>query len=288
MVRKNTDEQIATATKDGFDHYAAHPTDIKGVLSKLSDPLKGVGPATASLLLAIHDPAHIIYFSDELYRWLLHSGEKKTPKYSAPEFDELLTKAKSVMARLKCTPIELEKVAFTIIKESEPVYEPAPKKLPSGKPRGRPSKPDSEKKVRVPTGKPRGRPANPNKVAKAPSGLPRGRPAKPKTDEEKAKPTARKTLGRPKKEAAAAATPAKKSARATATPKSRSVGRPKTASAAKSATATPATGEAKKRGRPAKAKAEAEDTPATPASKKRARSSAVASSGGRSAKKAKL
>jgi hypothetical protein len=273
LIRKNTDEQIAIATKDGFDHYAHHPTDIKGVLSKLSDPLKGIGPATASLLLAIHDPAHIIYFSDELYRWLLHNGEKKTPKYSAPEFDELLTKARSVMARLKCTPIELEKVAFTIIKENEPVYEPAPKKLPSGKPRGRPSKPDSEKKVRVPTGKPRGRPANPNRVVKAPSGLPRGRPAKAKTDEEKAKPAARKTPGRPKKE------------EAIATPKSRSVGRPKAASAAKSA--TPATGEAKKRGRPAKAKIEAEDTPATPASK-RAHSLAAASSGGRSAKKIKI
>lgn len=285
MIRKNSDEQIAAATKDGFGHYAAHPTDIKGVLSKLSDPLKGVGPATASLLLAIHDPAHIIYFSDELYRWLLHGGEKKTPKYSAPEFDELLAKAKSVMARLKCTPIELEKVAFTIIKENEPVYEPAPKKLPSGKPRGRPSKPDSEKKVRVPSGKPRGRPANPNRVAKAPSGLPRGRPAKSKTDEATVKPAARKAAGRPKKEEAAAVTPVKKSARAIATPKSRSAGRPKAASATKSATAT---GEAKKRGRPAKAKAEAEDTPATPASKKRARTSTAASSGGRSAKKAKI
>lgn len=81
------------------------------------------------------------------------------------------------MARIKCTPIELEKVAFTIIQESEPVKEKKEKKEPSGKPPGRVPLTEAERAERKykPTGKPRGRPAT--GVKKVPSGRPRGRPA---------------------------------------------------------------------------------------------------------------
>jgi hypothetical protein len=156
----------------------------------LSKPLKGVGPATASLLLAVHDPSSVVFFSDELYRWLLQDGKKVSPKYTAKEFEELFSKAKSFMSRIKCTPIELEKAAFVIIKENEPVPEPKPKKVSSGLPRGRPKKPDSEKKVKVPSGRGRGRPPKvytaEEKAAmatKAASGEAKKRGRKPKAKE---------------------------------------------------------------------------------------------------------
>jgi hypothetical protein len=190
QVASNSDEKIAAATKDAFQHYADKPDDIAGVLEKLSKPLKGVGPATASLLLSVHDPINVVFFSDELYRWLVADGKKANPKYTAKEFEELFSKAKSFMSRIKCTPIELEKAAFVIIRESEPVKEPAPKKQPSGLPRGRPKKPESEKKPKKPTvpGRGRGRPPkDPNGVAAKPKPAAgekkRGRPAKANVEE---------------------------------------------------------------------------------------------------------
>ena len=65
-VASNTNETITAASKEGFAYYAEKPSDITGALDKLSKPLKGVGPATASLLLAVHDPSNVIIFSDEL------------------------------------------------------------------------------------------------------------------------------------------------------------------------------------------------------------------------------
>jgi len=193
LVASNSDEKIAAATKDAFTHYAQHPSDITIVLKKLSEPLKGIGPSTASLLLSIHDPANVVFFSDELYRWLCADGKKASPKYTTKEFEELFSKAKAFMSKIKCTPIELEKAAFVIIRENEPVYEPKPKKEPSGLPRGRPAKPDSEKKAKKPTvpGRGRGRPPKTTngvapKAAAKPAGeaKKRGRPVKAKVEPE--------------------------------------------------------------------------------------------------------
>jgi hypothetical protein len=152
--------------------------------------LKGIGPATASLILAVHDPEHVIFFSDEAYRWLCANGEKASPKYTIKEFDDLHTKAKTIMARLKVSPIEVEKVAYVVIKENEPVTVPKPKPVPSGRPRGRPPLPESEKKPKKPTvpGRGRGRPPGTgtvkNTAPKTPNGTgKRGRPAANKTKE---------------------------------------------------------------------------------------------------------
>jgi hypothetical protein len=154
----------------------------------ISEPLKGVGPATASLLLAVHDPEHVIFFSDEVYRWLVAGGSKISPKYTAKEFEEIHAKVKSLQARLKVSPIDIEKVAFVVIKENEPVKVPKPKAVPSGLPRGRPRLPDDEKKPKKPTvpGRGRGRPpGGAKKAPKTPNGTgKRGRPAAAKAEEE--------------------------------------------------------------------------------------------------------
>lgn len=149
--------------------------------------MKGIGPATASLLLAVHDPENVIFFSDEVYRWLCADGEKVSPKYTIKEFDEIHGNAKTIMDRLKVSPIEVEKAAFVIIKENEPVYEPKPKSVPSGKPRGRPAKAEGEKELKKETVPGRGRGHDPRtvKVAqKTPLGepKPRGRPAAVKAE----------------------------------------------------------------------------------------------------------
>jgi hypothetical protein len=285
LVAKNSDEKVAEATKDAFSHYASHPDDIRVVLDKLSKPLSGIGPATGSLLLAIHDPQNVIYFSDELYRWLLHDGKKISPKYTPAEFEELYNASKSFMARLKCTPIELEKVAFVIIKESDPTPEPAEKKVPSGKPRGRPTKPDSEKKVKVPSGRPRGRPAKPDSEKEVkPSATMNNLPVTKEEEEdeladtpgEKSHPVVTlkgSSPGNSKEPAAATNSEPEKRGRAAkvvpvdpAPPAAKKRGRPAKVVEGEE----PATAPTRKRGRPAKV-VEEEEEPATPPTKKRGR-----------------
>jgi len=195
LVAKNSDDTIKAATQEAFSHYAKNSSDIAGTLKLISEPLKGVGPATASLLLAVHDPEQVIFFSDEVYRWLVAGGNKISPKYTAKEFEDIHAKVKSLQAKLKVSPIDIEKVAFVIIKENEPVKVPKPKPVPSGRSRGRPALPESEKKPKKPTvpGRGRGRPPGATKkepkAPKTPNGTgKRGRPSAAKTEEAEATP----------------------------------------------------------------------------------------------------
>ncbi|EHL02250.1 hypothetical protein M7I_1710 [Glarea lozoyensis 74030] len=191
QVASNSDEKVHEACKDGFDHYAAHPDDIQAVIKKLTAPLKGIGPATASLLLAVHDPANVIFFSDEVYAWLVGKGKSSGISYTAKEFEQIFTASTALAKRLDVSPIDIEKVAYAIIRENEPVHTPKPKKEPSGLPRGRPKMAEHEKKPKKESsGLPRGRPKLPESQKKAkpepkpkkekaePTGLPRGRPRK--------------------------------------------------------------------------------------------------------------
>lgn len=167
------------ATSSSFSHHASQPSDITKTLDLLTKPLRGIGPATGSLILAVHDPENVIFFSDEAYSWLVHSGEKVRISYNSSEFEALFRKAKELQSRLGVSPIEIEKVAYVIMKESEPIPEPKP--TPSGRGRGRPRLPESEKKTKNPTvpGRGRGRPKGTTKVPpKVTTGEPRkrGRP----------------------------------------------------------------------------------------------------------------
>jgi hypothetical protein len=177
-IASNSNEKVEEATKDAFTHYASNPDDIKTVIEKLS-ALKGVGAATASLLLAVHDPDHVVFFSDELYRWLVAGGKKVQLKYTIDEFKELFTKATALQTKLRVNPIDIEKAAFVLIKENEPIAE---KKEPSGKGRGRPKLPDDQKKPKkeVVPGRGRGRPPKDGVAAKPKPKATgkRGRPAK--------------------------------------------------------------------------------------------------------------
>ncbi|TVY62816.1 hypothetical protein LSUE1_G007572 [Lachnellula suecica] len=201
LVASNTDADVEKATQEGFAAYAEDPKDIQKIIDKLTKPLKGVGPALGSLLLAVHDPENVIFFSDEAYRWLVADGAKVNLKYNAAEFEDLFKKAKALQVKHKgISPIEIEKVAYVLIKENEPVKVPAGKREPTGKPRGRPPMAEHLKKAKkeVVPGRGRGRPpangvakakaepkakAATNGAAKAAGGK-RGRPAKAKAETE--------------------------------------------------------------------------------------------------------
>lgn len=119
---------MAVTTKNAFEYYATNKFDVSGTLEILSKPLKGIGPAAASLLLSIHDPQNVVYFSDELYKFLCSNGKKVSLKYSFKEYKKLHESAKDFMERIQCTPIELEKVAYVLIKEQEQYQKQSPRK----------------------------------------------------------------------------------------------------------------------------------------------------------------
>lgn len=79
----------------------------------LAAGLRGVGPATASLLMAVMDPAGAIFFSDEAFAWLC--GDAK-PRYSAGEYRDLLRRAEGLKTRLGVGATEIEQVAYVAVR----------------------------------------------------------------------------------------------------------------------------------------------------------------------------
>ncbi|CZT46978.1 uncharacterized protein RSE6_07493 [Rhynchosporium secalis] len=275
LVASNTSDTVAAATKDAFAAYANDHKDIATVISKLTTPLKGVGPATASLLLAIHDPQNVVFFSDELFSYLTADGRKVEPKYVTKEFETIHAEAQKIMSRLNCTPIELEKVAYVLVKEKvpevkkagRPAQEPKEKKAYTGAPRGRPKLTEAEKKAQQAR-----REAARTKPSKSAINRTRtGRVIKP-TDylvnqaSDKKTPRAKKP-GRPAAKVATATKPAKKRGRPAA---AKTEGVEKKVNAKTAATATKKVGRPagkvvaiKKPGRPASTASKKPGSPAT-------------------------
>jgi len=152
--------------------------------------LRGIGPAAASLILAVHDPENVVFFSDEAFAWLCPSKADKIT-YVLKEYEELYVAAKTLMDRLKVSPIDVEKVAFVIKREAaqkkkiqapKDNSEETPKAVApktEGRGRGRPPKAAAPKVDSEKTSK-----------AAAPKVEGRGRGRPPKADSEKKTPTA--------------------------------------------------------------------------------------------------
>ncbi|KAI1364381.1 hypothetical protein F5Y08DRAFT_214725 [Xylaria arbuscula] len=94
--------------------------------------LKGIGPATASLLLSVHDSKRVIFFSDEAFWWLCCSGQKSTIKYNAKEYQQLNVAANKLAKRLQVGATDIEKVAYVVMKDdigqAPPPTRPLPRK----------------------------------------------------------------------------------------------------------------------------------------------------------------
>lgn len=86
---------------------------------RLLSELKGVGPATASLLLSVHDPERVIFFSDEAFYWLCCEGKKAPIKYNPKEYLALRTEAEALAKRLGVSAMDIEKVAYVLMKKQE-------------------------------------------------------------------------------------------------------------------------------------------------------------------------
>jgi len=196
LVASNTEETAVEVTKNAFASYAAK-SDVKGTVTIIAQ-LKGIGPATASLILAVHDPENVVFFSDEAYHWLCAPDSETAPdlKYNAKEYEELHAKARALMARLKVSPIDIEKVAYVLKREIE---SDSTKKKSVGRPKGRQSSPEDSPKSGILAGRSRGRPkkalqsvmsevedSTEANITSTQAGRPRGRP-KPASKPESSK-----------------------------------------------------------------------------------------------------
>ena len=135
---------------DILDQFEGPEIPIESVLAALdalTSPLKGVGPATASLVLSVMKPAIVPFFSDELYIWThqvlsersetdVVTADKEAKKtriattklqYSRKEYATLYENVCRILTELnaasikddglRLTAIELEKAAYVFVRE---------------------------------------------------------------------------------------------------------------------------------------------------------------------------
>lgn len=132
LVRQNSADSVETATATAF---AELEEDVPKALKTLTG-LRGVGPATASLLLSCAEPAMVPFFGDEVFRWVFWEDEEVKGKgkgwgrkigYTEKEYRELVGRVKAVVERVKGWGVEeelgigealaVEKVAWVLGKE---------------------------------------------------------------------------------------------------------------------------------------------------------------------------
>ena len=123
LVKSNPAELVKDTTQDGFATYKK-TKDAMAAL-KILTKLRGIGPATASLLLNVQSPEEIPFFSDELFRWTHWDapgkGEHKwqrSIKYNVTEYKEILASVEGLRKRLGVAAVDAEKVAYVLGNEN--------------------------------------------------------------------------------------------------------------------------------------------------------------------------
>ncbi|KAI9844620.1 MAG: hypothetical protein M1837_005472 [Sclerophora amabilis] len=129
LVASNPSSTVASTTKEAFQLHDANPSAPSSSITKLTS-LKGIGPASASLLLAVFDPQHVPFFSDECFRWVMYEGSTNDKgwdrkiKYDAKEYRTLFELVANLRNRLQeesgkeISAADVEKVAYVLGKEA--------------------------------------------------------------------------------------------------------------------------------------------------------------------------
>ncbi|OQO02442.1 hypothetical protein B0A48_11969 [Cryoendolithus antarcticus] len=122
LVLQNSPEFVLEVTTDGLS--TSSDDDFEARLKTLCK-LKGIGPATASLLLAVNDPERVPFFSDELFRWAFWKDETASRwdrkiKYTPKEYRELVARVAEFRSRVEgVSAAEIEKVAYVLGKREQ-------------------------------------------------------------------------------------------------------------------------------------------------------------------------
>lgn len=120
LASLNTEKDVSQISGEAFAMYEDDIFNIKGAVKKLSE-LRGIGPATASLLLSVHDPDSVLFFGDEVYWWLCCKGKRRSIKYNFKEQEELTDNFRALVGRLgeEIRALDVEKVGYVMLKGSQ-------------------------------------------------------------------------------------------------------------------------------------------------------------------------
>lgn len=117
LVQSNPADLVKSTTNEAFAAYSNNGDAMCAL--KILVKLRGIGPATASLLLSVYKPDEVPFFSDELFRWTHWDSPGKTGwgrsiKYNVTEYREILASVENLRKRLGVTAIDAEKVAYVL------------------------------------------------------------------------------------------------------------------------------------------------------------------------------
>lgn len=122
LVKSNSADVVKSTTQAGFASLKDDKDAMKSL--KILTALRGIGPATASLLLSVYQPDEVPFFSDELFRWTHWDapGKKeynwdRSIKYNVTEYKELLASVEALRKKLGVRAVDAEKVAYVLGKE---------------------------------------------------------------------------------------------------------------------------------------------------------------------------
>jgi hypothetical protein len=118
LVSSNEAAVVQDTVRQAVKHYR-DKSDVAGAVDILTR-LKGIGPATASLLLAVHDADKVVFFADEAFYWLCCDGAKAPIKYNLKEYRELNERAQALAKRLGVRAVDVERVAFVLMRREPP------------------------------------------------------------------------------------------------------------------------------------------------------------------------
>ena len=127
LLASNSEDTIRKTTARAFGVLSGAPDkDVEALSNKILEALgvltelKGVGPASASVLLSVRHPDHVPFFSDEAYRWLTcTTGDPWTAgiKYNVKEFRMMLSASLELCQRLSVNAVDVEKVGWALGQE---------------------------------------------------------------------------------------------------------------------------------------------------------------------------
>lgn len=122
MVQKNSDIEVADHTTNAVKVLSPlSPSQTKKeitiiIISALDRvcKLKGVGPATGTLVLSVFKPDVVPFFQDELFAWLIPEHSAKL-KYDKKEYGMLLDRALDIVLEKNIEADKLEKTAYVLM-----------------------------------------------------------------------------------------------------------------------------------------------------------------------------
>ena len=130
LVASNTDDEVKKVTRSAFAIHATGDPDRYAEPMTMLCSLKGIGPASASLLLSVYDPVRVAFFSDEAYRWLMYAkgaghGWDRVIRYHHQTYNIYDQKVREIRERLKDDDADgpwardVERVGFVLGKERQ-------------------------------------------------------------------------------------------------------------------------------------------------------------------------